>query len=93
MASTNYQDAMKQLGLQSDNADNATIYNTAGVNPSSLLQHTVKKEFVILGMTPSDFMKEHGSASFDFENIQKHFCKICEDFADPLSLDKPSKAV
>nr|CAH7755404.1 unnamed protein product [Callosobruchus chinensis] len=50
---------------QSDNT-----YLLAGQNPMEILSHTTDRDYTILGMTPSDFIKKHGSPPFDFRELQ-----------------------
>lgn len=91
--STTIQSALQVLGLDPADNENTNNYTAAGVTPASLLAHTVKKDYVILGTTPQEFMDRHGSAAFDFNAIRAHFSLICEDFEAQLALETPSKAV
>lgn len=91
--STTIQTALQVLGLDPADNENTNNYTTAGVTPASLLTHTVKRDYVILGVTPQEFIEKHGSAAFDFDAIRRHFSLICEDFETALSLDTPSRAV
>jgi len=91
--STTIQSALQTLGLDPADNENTNNYTTAGVTPASLLTHTVKRDYVILGVTPQEFIEKHGSAAFDFDAIRRHFALICEDFENELALETSSKAV
>lgn len=91
--SNSLQSALQTLGLDPADNENTNNYTTAGVTPASLLTHTVKRDYVILGVTPQEFIEKHGSSAFDFDAIKRHFGLICEDFDDPLAMDTASKAV
>lgn len=91
--SVTLQSALNQLKLEATDNDNTVNYNTAGQTPASLLQHTIKKDYIILGVTPDEFIIKHGSAAFDFESISTKFAIICEVFEEQLGLQVKSKAV
>lgn len=91
--STTMQSALQTLGLNPADNDNTINYTTAGQTPASLLSHTVKRDYIILGVTPEEFIDKHRSAAFDFDNIRRRFGQICEDFEDELAMERKSKAV
>lgn len=91
--SVTIQTALQSLHLDPADADNTANFTTAGQTPASLLSHTVKRDYVILGVTPQEFIDRHGSSAFDFEGIRRHFSLICEDYENALALETPSKAV
>lgn len=86
------QAALQSLGIDS-NADNNSIVSTVGTPPAEILGNVVPRTYNILGMTPDDFMKEHGSNVMDFKEMKIEFKKICMDYGDPLQLEAASKAV
>lgn len=51
------------------------------------------KEYIILGCTPSDFIKEHGSSVFNMVDLVGQFRQVCDDYGDPLVMSSKSKAV
>lgn len=86
MQSTTIQAALQSLGLDPADNDNTANYTAAGQTPAPLLSHTVTRDYIILGVTPEEFIEKHGSAAFDFEVVRRHFARICEDFEAPLGL-------
>lgn len=60
---------------------------------SALQSLGLKRDYIILGVTPEEFIEKHGSAAFDFTGVRRHFGRICEDFEAPLGLEVKSKAV
>nr|QXV86665.1 MAG: nucleocapsid protein [Tibet bird virus 1] len=93
MASTTktFQDALTSLQIADPEA--SATYKVSGTAPNQLLNHTIKKDYIILGITPEDFIKKHGSVQFDFEKLTKEFKKICYDYLDPLMQGVASRAV
>lgn len=64
-----------------------------GQVPTSLLNHVVAKDYIMLGVTPNDFIKHHGSSEFNLAKLQADFKTICTDYDDPLTGDDKSMAV
>lgn len=91
--SITFQGALDQLGVDNATNEASTTYKTAGVTHQELLRHTVAKEYNILGITPSEFIRLHGATTIDFQKLIEDFKKICRDFQQPLSMDRHSKAV
>nr|QMP82411.1 nucleocapsid protein [Coleopteran phasma-related virus OKIAV243] len=85
--------ALRELGIDDEDSSAATTFKTEGTLPGSIIQHTVSKEYIMLGVTPADFIKKHGATALDFAGIVSHFKLICEDFMDTLQMDVRSKAV
>lgn len=81
------------LGLDPADNVNTANFTAAGQTPASLLSHTIKREYVILGVTPAEFIEKHGSAAFDFTAVRRGFAHICENFEEPLAMEVKSKAV
>jgi len=67
--STTIQSALQKLGLDATDNDNTNYYR-------QLLTHTVKRDYVILGVTPEEFIEKHGSSAFDFDAIKQNFSRI-----------------
>lgn len=55
--------------------------------------HARAREYTILGITPNQFMQEHGGDLFDYEQLKRNFKIICTDFDEGLSMDEKSRAV
>lgn len=91
--STTMQSVLQTLGLNPADNDNTVNYTTAGQTPASLLSHTVKKDYIILGVTPEEFIDKHGFGVFDFDNIRRRFGQICEDSQQEMAMERRSKAV
>lgn len=64
-----------------------------GLTPNEILGHAKAREYTILGITPSQFMMEHGGDLFDYELLKENFKKICKDFDKDLTMDEKSRAV
>lgn len=64
-----------------------------GMVPNDLLKHTVEREYIILGLEPSEFIKKHGAVEFSLPILQQQFKTICEDYMEALVGDIKSKAV
>jgi hypothetical protein len=90
-SSGTFQSAVDALKIVDENAINT--FNVAGAAPSCLSQHVQKKEYVIIGISPGDFIKEHDAVSFDMAELTEQFTKICHDYGKPLLMDKSSMAV
>lgn len=85
-------DACTVLGIE-HKAEYNDDFEIAGAVPNDLLSHTVSKQYVIIGMTPEEFVAKHGSTEFDINNLKKQFKTICKDYGDNLSLEDKSRAV
>lgn len=80
--------------LQINDADGKMVaqYQTRGILPADLLKHNVAKEYIMVGISPDEFIKIHGSSTMDFDQLMRDFKKVCYDFNQPLQLDTPSYA-
>lgn len=57
--------------------DFTTLTDVRGLSPNEILGHAKAREYTILGITPSQFMQEHGGDLFDYEQLKKGFKQIC----------------
>lgn len=73
--------------------DFTTLTDVRGLSPNEILGHAKAREYTILGITPSQFMQEHGGDLFDYEQLKKGFKQICTDFGNDLSMDEKSRSV
>ncbi|AJG39319.1 nucleocapsid protein [Wuchang Cockroach Virus 1] len=86
------EDAFRVLSI--DNTDvNRQVFELSGAKPTELTSHSVAKTFTILGMTPDEFIKLHGGAQFDFDEIIMEFTKRCRDFMDALEMHEKNRSV
>ncbi|CAG9822190.1 unnamed protein product [Phaedon cochleariae] len=85
--------AISNLNIDDADGSSTAVYKTAEILPQSLLSHKVEKDYIMMGMTPQDFIKTHGSSSVDFAQLQKDFTKICMNFSDTIRIDVKSMAV
>lgn len=85
-------DVLVKVGLtQSDQTTRE--FTSAGINPESVASSDVKKNIIILEVTPEDFSSQYASAEFDFEALKEAFTKYCKDFNEDLKEGMPSKAL
>nr|QMP82260.1 nucleocapsid protein [Blattodean phasma-related virus OKIAV238] len=84
---------LNKFGAVYNTEENKKAFLTMGVAPNEIGNHTTAKTFLILGITPEEFIKIHGSAQFDFDELISEFQQVCTDFTDQLEFNKPSKAV
>lgn len=73
--------------------DFMTLTDVKGLTPNEVLGNARAREYTILGITPAQFMQEHGGDLFDYEQLKIDFKKICTDYGDDLSIDEKSRAV
>lgn len=90
--STTISDVRDTLGFTAD-APLDELTNVVGRKPTSVINHVMGHEYTILGMTPSEFMKEHGGDLFSFDDLKNKFKVICRDFEEELTLTTTSRAV
>lgn len=85
-------DALTSLNIEETAATRAEI-ELSGIIPGSVLGSDLKKEIIVLGLTPESFIKEYAAVEFDFNDLCKTFAIHCKDFDDDLSLKKASQAL
>lgn len=73
--------------------DFSALSDVRGLTPNEILGHAKAREYTLLGITPSQFMMEHGGDLFDYELLKKNFKLICRDFDQDLTMDEKSRAV
>lgn len=73
--------------------DFSALTDVRGLSPSEIMGHAKARDYTILGITPSQFMQEHGGDLFDYEQLKIGFKQICTDFDEDLSMDEKSRAV
>lgn len=73
--------------------DFTTLTDVKGLTPNEILGNARAREYTILGITPAQFMQEHGGDLFDYEQLKSDFKKICTDFDNDLSMNEKSRAV
>uniref|UniRef100_A0AAT9JEX4 Nucleocapsid protein n=1 Tax=Blattella germanica phasmavirus 1 TaxID=3133448 RepID=A0AAT9JEX4_9VIRU len=86
------EDALRVLSIENTDT-NRQVFELSGAKPTELTSHSVAKTFTILGMTPDEFIKLHGGAQFDFDEIIMEFTKRCRDFMDPLEMHTRNMSV
>lgn len=85
----NVRDALKLPAT----TDFSALADVRGLTPNEIMGHAKAREYTILGITPSQFMMEHGGDLFDYELLKKNFKLICRDFDQDLTMDEKSRAV
>lgn len=90
--SSTLQAAMAHLNIDDADGTLVTKYQTRGALPTELLKHSIGKEYIMTGITPTEFMPLHGSATMDFDQLKKDFSKICFDYLSDLNPNTPSYA-
>lgn len=91
--STTWEDVKRALQIENSEESNRT-FEAIGARPLSLQQHASASNYVMLGITPQEFLKSHGGDTFDFHKLCEVFKKnICKDYEEELLLDSVSKAV
>lgn len=73
--------------------DFSTLTDIKGLTPNEIMGNAKAREYTILGITPAQFMKEHGGDLFDYEQLKVDFKKICTDYENDLDMDEKSRAV
>lgn len=73
--------------------DFSSLTDVRGLSPNEIMGHAKAREYIILGITPNQFMQEHGGDLFDYELLKRNFKIICTDFDEDLSMDEKSRAV
>lgn len=84
-------DALANLNIIDDNAQQT--FTVSGQRPDEIANHVVAREEIILGISPSDFVKEHPAVAFDYIKLQNDFRTICEDYENDLIWETKSKAL
>lgn len=86
------QTVLTQLGINNDeNAQNS--YTLARQRLEEIAKHVIPKEDIIMSITPTDFIQEHGAAAFDFQISQQQFKVICNDYEDDLWWERCSRSL
>lgn len=65
----------------------------SGVTPLQLNEHSQKATYQMIGMTPKDFITDHGAIELDFKDLQTRFKTYCQDYMDAITIDTKSLAV
>lgn len=89
--SVTLENVINKLQIQDANAQ--TTMDTAAIRPEQIANHTIAKSEIILGITPEDFVVEHGASAFDIQKLREKFAKICRDFNLPLEWNTSSQAL
>lgn len=87
-----YVDAIAALKIQND-PDAETNFNLNGQAPADLVRHSVQREYILLGISPEDYINKHGASEFSLSDLQACFKTICEDYMTDLVRDRRSMAV
>ncbi|KAF5277317.1 hypothetical protein FQR65_LT16007 [Abscondita terminalis] len=90
--STTPQDALNRIGVTASE-ENVAEFNIASKTPVGIISYATNKEYIITGISPSDFIKKHGSTQFDLNTLAAQFAMICTDFPNDLALNGKSMAV
>lgn len=77
------------MALTGDNPD----YSVEGSKPIEITNHMIAKTYIITGITPEDFTKEHGGLAIDLEQLKEEFKKHCDDYEQDLIGNVKSKAL
>ncbi|CAH0562772.1 unnamed protein product [Brassicogethes aeneus] len=76
---------------------NVNDYNSSlevsGITPLQLNEHSQKATYQMIGMTPKDFITDHGAIELDFKELQRKFKSYCQDYMETISVDTKSLAV
>lgn len=73
--------------------DFSALADVKGLSPSDIMGHARAREYTLLGITPAQFMAEHGGDLFDYDQLKQGFKLICNDFDQDLSMHEKSRAV
>ncbi|CAH0563010.1 unnamed protein product [Brassicogethes aeneus] len=65
----------------------------SGVTPLELNEHSQKATYQMIGMTPKDFITDHGAIELDFKALQERFKLYCQDYMEEITLNTKSLAV
>lgn len=76
-----------------DVTDTSILTTITLTRPADIMNHIRDEEYIILGITPEEFMKRHGGDVFDFKGLVNFFKNKCKDFEEPLTLETKSMAV
>lgn len=72
--------------------DKTTDFSVAGAKPNDLINHLLARQYTIVGITASDFIKHHGGQALDLPELQKQFKSHCPDYMEEIG-NAPSKAL
>lgn len=86
-------DSVRDVLKLPQTTDFTTLTDVKGLTTNEILGNARAREYTILGITPAQFMQEHGGDLFDYEQLKSDFKKICKDYDDDLSMDEKSRAV
>lgn len=70
-----------------------STYETTGAKPNEIINHMIEKDYVIVGLTPEDFVSKHTGIKFNLNDIKKEFNKHCVDYNQPLAAGTKNEAV
>lgn len=79
--------------LQIEDTHAQETYNVAGQRPDEIASHSLAREIIIVGISPSDFVNTHSAISFNFTQLMTDFRAICDDYANDLVWNAKSKAL
>lgn len=90
--SVTLQDVRDTLALP-DGTDMAVMTEVTGERPAEIVAHLKDAEYIILGISPDEFMQRHGGDVFDFNALVESFKLICRDYERELQMETKSMAV
>lgn len=56
-------------------------------------KHDIAETYTMLGITPEEFLEDHGGDNFDFAKVKLKFGDMCHDFANALDKGEPNMGV
>ncbi|AOF41425.1 nucleocapsid, partial [Seattle Prectang virus] len=85
-------DALTSLKIEENDATRKEI-EVSGLIPGSVINSDIKKDIIILGLTPESFVKEYAAVEFNFTDLCKTFATHCKDFLEDLSMTTQSQSL
>lgn len=81
--SVSLKDVVDKVGCIND-ADSNKVFQIQAAIPVELSKHMVQKDYILLGITPEEFVAKHTGEEFDLTQLLTDFSIICPDIINPL---------
>lgn len=64
------------------------LKNITGERPAEIINHVKAEEYIILGISPDEFMQRHRGDIFDIQGLVDAFKLICKDYERVRNADR-----
>lgn len=87
------QDVYTHMGEDKYEEKGTEEFSITGAKPADMGKHDIAETYTMLGITPEEFLEDHGGDSFDFAKVKLKFGDMCNDYANALNKGEPNMGV